>query len=130
MKILRIQGKVVSGSGEGKRFTELAWVKKQITEKLDFIPYPGTLNIKVTEPNFSLKNLSEKTKWMEISPANDFCRGRLVKARFMNNLECAIIIPEVKKYPKDIIELIAPINLREKLKLEDGDVVELGIMLS
>jgi riboflavin kinase len=128
--MVNLRGKVVSGSGEGAKFTELPWVKKQTTEKLGYIPYPGTLNIKLTKAKFSLKNLFKKIKWIEISPVNDFCRGRLIKAHFIDNIECAVIIPEVGNYPKDIVELIAPINLREKFKLEDGDMVEVKIMLS
>lgn len=129
LKIVNLRGKVVSGSGEGARFTELPWVKKQTTEKLGYIPYAGTLNIKLTEASL-FKNLLKKIKWMEISPINDFCRGRLIQARFIDDLECAIIIPEVENYPEDIVELIAPVNLREKFKLEDGDMVEVKITLS
>jgi riboflavin kinase len=127
--MVNLRGKVVSGSGEGAKFTELPWVKKQTTEKLGYIPCPGTLNIKLTEANF-FKDLFKKIKWIEISPVNDFCRGRLIQARFIDDLECAIIIPEVENYPEDIVELVAPVNLREKFKLENGDKVEVKIMLS
>ncbi|NWF87389.1 CTP-dependent riboflavin kinase [Candidatus Bathyarchaeota archaeon] len=128
MKTSHIKGKVISGSGEGAKFTELPWVKEQIVEEVGFTPYLGTLNVKVTEPSL-LKRLLENAKWIEISPVNGFCRGKIVKAHFMDNLECAIIIPEVGNYPEDVIELIAPINLRKKFKLRDGDTVEVKIPL-
>lgn len=128
--MVNLRGKVVSGSGEGAKFTELPWVKKQITEKLGYIPHPGTLNIKLTKTKFSPKNLFKKVKWVEILPVNNFCRGKLVKAYLLDDLECAIIIPEVENYPEDIVELIAPINLREKFKLKDGDSVGVKITLS
>lgn len=126
---LRVKGKVFSGSGEGTKFIKLPWVKKQINEKLGFVPYSGTLNIKLSDGNISLKKLLTKTKAIEISPAKGFCRGRCFLGYFMDNLKCAIVIPEIGNYPEGTIEVIAPINLREKFRLKDGDVVKINIML-
>jgi CTP-dependent riboflavin kinase len=47
----------------------------------------------------------------------------------MGSVECAVVFPEVADYPEDVIELIASTNLREKLHLVDGDLVDLKIML-
>jgi len=127
MKTFRIKGKVFCGRGEGAKFIDLRWVRKQIKEKLGIIPYPGTLNIKVTEGNAELKKFLKRAKPIEILPVTGFCRGRCFKAYLMNNLECVIVIPEIVSYPKNILEVIAPINLREKLQLKDGDVVEAKI---
>jgi len=120
---------VFSGKGEGAKFIKLPWVKKQITEKLGFTPHPGTLNIKLTRESLKLRTLLGKTGAIEISPAAGFHRGRCFKAYLINNLKCAVVIPETPDYPRDIIELIAPINLREKLQLRDGDYVEVKILL-
>jgi riboflavin kinase len=129
LKVTHIKGSVFSGSGDGAKFVELPWAKKQITKKFGFVPYLGTLNIRITGQSLRLKSLLEKLAWIEILPVNGFCRGRLADAYFIDNLKCAIIIPEVENYPDDVLELIAPINLRQKFKLEDGDVVEVKIML-
>jgi len=126
-KSFQLRGKVFSGSGEGAKFIELSWVRKQIAEKLGFVPYPGTLNIKLTEGIAKFK-LLKKAKAIEILPAEGFCRGRCFNACFMDTLKCAIVIPEVENYPEDILEIIAPINLREKFKLKDGDIVDVQIM--
>jgi len=120
---------VFSGKGEGAKFIELPWVRKQITEKLGFTPHPGTLNIKLTRESLKLRTLLGKTGAIEISPAAGFHRGRCFKAYLINNLKCAVVIPETPNYPRDIIELIAPINLREKLQLRDGDYVQVKILL-
>ncbi|MEM2477681.1 MAG: DUF120 domain-containing protein, partial [Thermoproteota archaeon] len=32
-------------------------------------------------------------------------------------------------YPKDILEIIAPVNLRETLGLKDGDEIEITVLL-
>ncbi|MDH5746810.1 MAG: CTP-dependent riboflavin kinase [Candidatus Bathyarchaeota archaeon] len=129
MKTLCIKGMVFSGKGEGAKFIELPWVRKQITEKLGFTPHPGTLNIKLTRESLKLRTLLGKTGAIEISPAAGFHRGRCFKAYLINNLKCAVVIPETPNYPRDIIELIAPINLREKLQLRDGDYVQVKILL-
>ena len=128
-KTLTIKGKVFSGSGEGARFIRLAWVRKQIAEKLGFIPYTGTLNIKLAAESVVIKKSLKNARAIEISPVKGFCRGRCFPAYFMQDSKCAIIIPEVKNYPEDIIEVIAPVNLREKFNLEDGDMVEVRIIL-
>jgi CTP-dependent riboflavin kinase len=48
----------------------------------------------------------------------------------MNILECGIVLPEIENYPKNVVEVIAAVNLREKFRLKDGDTVEVGIILS
>lgn len=129
MKTFKISGKVFSGRGEGAKFIRLQWVRKQIKQKLGFIPYLGTLNIKITDDGAKLEKSLKKAKSIEISPANGFCRGRCFKAYLTNNLECAIVIPRIMNYPKDVLEVIAPINLRGTLQLKDGDAIDVRIWL-
>jgi len=128
LKILHIEGKVFSGRGEGAKFIEPSWVRSQIAEKLGFIPYLGTLNIRVAKGNINLK-LLRKTTGIEILPTRGFCHGKCFKSYFMDDMRCVIVIPEVENYPEDVIEVIAPVNLREKFKLKDGDMVKVKIML-
>ena len=129
MTTLLVKGKVFSGSGEGAKFIQLPWVRKQIAEKLGFIPYPGTLNIKTTGGSRELKELLKNEKAIEISPIEGFCRGRCFKAILIGNLKCAIIVPEIPNYPENTVEIIAQVNLREKFKLKDGDVIEVKIVI-
>ncbi len=119
MKRIELKGTVISGDGNGKKFIELLWVKQQIKEKLDFIPYPGTLNIKLTEKSVKQRKLIEKSPTAKIIPAKGYCSGLLFRA-FIGILECAIVIPEVPDYPETLLEIIAPVNLRKSLQLEDS----------
>jgi len=128
-KVLQIKGRVFSGSGEGAKFVQLPWVRKQIKEKLGFVPYLGTLNVKLTSDSINLENLLEKAKPIEITPKKGFCRGRCFNVFFMGNVKCAVVIPETSDYPKNVIEVIAPVNLRERFRLKDGDIVEIKIMV-
>jgi len=124
---LCIEGKVFSGIGEGANFVKLPWVRRQIIEKLGFTPFAGTLNIRVAEDGTKLKKLLGKARATEILPVAGFHRGKCFKAYLAGSLECAIVIPEVARYPEGIIEIISSANLREKLRLKDNDVVEVKI---
>ena len=119
MKKFKLNGTVFSGRGNGKKFLELSWVKRQITEKLGFTPYPGTLNLKLNKEGIKRRKLLENAPSERITPADGYYNGILFKA-FIGILEVAIVIPEVPAYPKDLLEVIASINLRRTLQLEDG----------
>ena len=43
-----LTGNIVSGVRQGAFFTRLDWFQEQCQEKLDFKPYPGTLNIEIS----------------------------------------------------------------------------------
>ena len=122
MKRTELSGTVFSGGGEGKKFLELPWAKRQIEEKLGFAPYPGTLNVKLTEESMKRRKLLGKVHSIKVCPGGGDCNGLLFKA-FIGTLECAIVIPEVEGYPKDVLEIIAAVNLREALQLKDGTEV-------
>jgi len=129
MKWLQAKGKIFSGEGKGANFIKLPWVKDQIAEKIGFTPYPGTLNIKLTKDSVHVKTLLKSAKAIELSPPQGFCRGKCFKARFMKEINCAVIIPEIEDYPENIIEVIAATNLRSKFQLRDGKIVYVEIMI-
>jgi riboflavin kinase len=126
LKTLCVKGEIFSGRGEGAKFIELAWVKKQMEEKLGFTLFSGTLNVKLTTNSVKMGKLLKKRAGVEILPASGYCRGRLFKAK-LNGVECAVIVPEVVGYPENIVEVVAPVNLREKLCLLDGSPVEVEV---
>lgn len=127
MKSLDIKGTVFSGKGEGATFIRFPWVKKQLTEELGFTPHLGTLNIKLSGENLQLRALLDKAGAKEILPAPGFHRGRCFRAYLMKDVRCGIVIPEIPDYPRNILELVAPIHLREKFQLKDGDFVDVTI---
>ncbi|MBS41450.1 MAG: hypothetical protein CMM83_07020, partial [Rhodospirillales bacterium] len=49
------------------------------------------------------------------------------KAEISGKIKAAIILPDVKNYPDDQVELIASENVRERLSLQDGDQVNIEI---
>ena len=111
-----------TGTGEGKKYLELPWVKRQIEEKLGFTPYLGTLNLLLSKENAKRRKLLETADAMKICPVEGYCSGILHKAH-IGELECGIVLPEVASYPQDYLEVIAADFLRANLQLEDGDEV-------
>ena len=126
LKRIDLSGAVISGGGDGKKFMELPWVKQQVTEKLGFMPYPGTLNVKLNGKSAKQRKLIEKNPSAEICPAEGYYSGLLFKA-FIGIVECAIVLPEVPGYPKSLLEIIAPVNLRKTLQLEDDYEVTVAV---
>ncbi|MEM3874382.1 MAG: DUF120 domain-containing protein [Candidatus Bathyarchaeia archaeon] len=126
-KTVCVKGKIVSGVGEGSFFTMLSWVRRQIREKLGFAPYPGTLNLKLTGEYLDVRKLLEDAKAIEILPEPGYCRGKCFRAYIGHDVVCAVVLPCVENYPRDVLEIIAPSNLREKLKLKNGDELEVRI---
>lgn len=128
MPTIAFEGTVFSGTGEGKKFIQLPWVKRQIQEKLGFTPYAGTLNIHLTDRSIKQKTQLGKAKPLTICPEKDYCTALLSRAQ-INGSECAIILPQVPNYPADVLEIIAPWYLRERLKLSDGSMVKVTVNL-
>jgi riboflavin kinase len=123
-KEVRIRGRVASGLGEGQYYISREGYRRQFSEKLGFDPSPGTLNLQLDEP-FALSDSDPKSVRIEgfCDEGRTFgaCRCRPVK---INGIKGAIVRPERTSYPTTLLELIAPVNLREALGLSDGDVVE------
>jgi CTP-dependent riboflavin kinase len=126
LKTLCLKGRVFSGKGEGAKFVNLSWARKQIEEKLSFTPYSGTLNIRLDEKSTEMKKALMKARGAEILPAPGYCRGRIFQASVMN-VKCAVVIPEVPGYPEDVVEVVSSTNLRQRLHLADGGTVDVKV---
>ena len=135
-----IYGEIESGLGEGAWYISQEEYSKQFQEVLGFIPFPGTLNLRVL-------NLDDLKKISQIRQSEPYIihgfmkKGRYFgdvicyKARFSDGTMGAVIIPSRTHHNKDILEAIAETNLRERLskepgkKLKDGQNVKVEIFL-
>ena len=123
------KGKIVSGLGEGRYYTEQEGYVKQFKEKLKFTPYPGTLNVEIEPVE---KN---KLRFLRKNPAIDidefetcdrsFGAVRCFKAE-INGIEGAIVLPARGHY-SNVLEFISPAFLREELGLKDNDTADVVI---
>jgi riboflavin kinase, archaea type len=125
---LTFEGTVITGEGNGKKYLALPWVKQQVEEKAGFTSFLGTLNLKLTAASIEGRKLLNKTKAATICPAEGYCLGLLFKASIAG-LNCAVIIPQIKNYPENVLEVVAPVNLRNKLKVKDGDAVTISVQV-
>lgn len=128
MESIELCGRVFSSRGEGRKFLELPWVKSQIKQKAGFTPYAGTLNLRLSHEGVKRRELLEEKCAKKILPVEGYCSGKLFEA-FIGKVKCAVVIPEVPGYPRDVLEIIAPFNLREALKLKDGDEVTVKVLI-
>ncbi len=123
-----IKGRVFSGLGKGAYFTQLDWVKQQCLEKLGFIPFAGTLNLRVSEGYLDLAQQVRVEAGIDVVPPSpDFCPAKAIPI-LIGNIKAAIIVPHAEEftdevYSVDIIELIAPVEVKKVLDIKDGDEV-------
>ncbi len=129
MKKISLKGVVTSGMGEGRYYLSIRGYREQFKRKLGFNPYNGTLNLKIIEPNKI--GILKESDGAKIDGFQDgertFGAGKCFPAK-IRNTNCAVIIPERSHY-SDIIEVISTYYLREKLKIRDGDEVEVEVKL-
>lgn len=123
-----IDGTVVTGLGEGSYFMSMNHYKKEIKDKLGFDAYPGTLNIKINNKKSDLfKNFNQiRINGFE-NKGKKFGGVKCFKAK-IKNVEGAIIIPEINKHKKDIIEFISPNHVKSKLNLRNGDKITIELI--
>ena len=118
---LVLDGIITHGLGEGAIFMSMEHYKKEIKEKLGFDAYPGTLNLKVSKEQIdSLKKINPIRIDGYEKDNKTFGGADCYKAR-INNINGSIIIPDINKHKEDIIEFIAPVDLKSELKLKEGD---------
>lgn len=126
------KGRIVSGVGEGKYYTEQRGYVEQFKEKLDFIPYPGTLNVEIEYVERNKLRLLRNyggTKIDEFKTKNRTFGTVLCFNAKINNHKAVIVLP-IRSHYSNILEFISPHCLREKLHLKDGDEVNIIIFLN
>lgn len=126
------KGKVISGLGEGRYYTEQNGYVQQFKEKLGFTPYPGTLNVEIDLVERNKLRLLKGHNAIEIkefkTKNRTFGAVRCFHAK-INGIKGAIVLP-MRSHYSNVLEFISKDFLREKLKIKDGDVVELVIFFN
>ena len=122
-----IRGKVVSGLRRGASFTQLEWAREAFIAQLGIDPFPGTLNVHLDDPVALQRWAGLMHEDHQRIKAGDegFCDARAYPLRLAGRFPGAAIVPEVAGYPDDQIEIIAALNLRQSLSLNDGDGISL-----
>jgi len=123
------KGKVISGLGEGRYYTEQPSYVEQFKKKIGFIPYPGTLNVEIEYVEKNKLRLLKDQRAINIDGFNtknrSFGSVKCFNAK-INSLDGAIVLPNRSHY-SNVLEFISKFYLREKLKLKDNDNVKIII---
>src|SRR3989344_7719 len=114
--LMKIVGKVISGTGEGAFYVEK--YMPYLESVLGFTCHPGTLNVNVgKKPEFNgFKKWTIKPEEEELEEVDCY----LVT---IGEYDGAIVIPHKTRHGEHIIEIVSAVNLREEMKLKDGDEV-------
>lgn len=118
-------GIVKTGLGEGAYYMKLEGYQKQFERRLGYAPFPGTLNLMVSKEIGDRVYDDPSFFTVEGFTANGRSFGGLRAKRCMvsagkEKIDGAIIIPDRTSHGAETVEVIAKVNLRQKLKLADG----------
>lgn len=128
---VHFKGKIISGMGEGKYYTEQKGYADQFKTKLQFTPHPGTLNIEIKPIERNKLRLLKNYGGIlidEFKTKNRTFGGVLCFHATVNGVKGAIVLPKRSHY-SNILEVISPNYLRDKLHLKDEDEVEIIVSL-
>jgi len=125
------KGKLVSGMGEGKYYTGHKGYANQFEKRLGFVAFPGTLNVEIEYIERNKIRLLRSYGGIEIDEfqaENRTFGGVVCFKATINGRKGAIVLPKRSHYAT-VLECISPDNLRESLRLHDGDAVEIVVYL-
>ncbi len=129
----RVRGYVFSGFGEGAYYMSIPYYYEQFVKKLGFKPYLGTLNLKLKGiHDLEVKKLLSSLPGIKIKGFSNGRRtyggAKCFKAK-IRGVDGAVILIERTHYGEDVIEVISSKKLRDELKLNDGDEVEVEVFV-
>jgi CTP-dependent riboflavin kinase len=130
-----LTGIIFSDLGQASSFMALAWVQDSLKECLGYYPFPATLNLrpKAAQDSQIWRRAQSELAGVPLPPAaNGFCSARIFRVAITGQdkgpVEGAILLPEVKDYPSDKIEIVAPMQLKNHLAVQDGDQLTLEFL--
>ena len=130
-----LKGTLVSGMGEGAYYMGLKGYTKQFKSKIGYVPFPGTLNVRLDQKihQESIKQF-ETLDGIKIKSFSDGKRTygwvKCFSAKLNNSISCELIILERTHHDDSVIELISKTCLRKNAKLKDGSKVSIKIEIN
>ena len=129
---VEIKGTLVSGMGEGAYYMSLKGYTKQFKSKIGYVPFPGTLNVKLDQIHFAqtvaqFDNLDGKMIKGFSDGKRTYGWVKCFKGTINKTIECNLIRLERTHHDPSTIELISKVNIRKAGKLKDGSKVTIKI---
>jgi len=132
---VELKGTLVSGMGEGAYYMGLKGYTKQFKSKIGYVPFPGTLNVRLDKKihQEAIKQF-ETLNGVKIKSFSDGKRTygwvKCFSAKLNNSVNCELIILERTHHDDSIIELISKSCLRKNAKLKDGSKILIKIPIN
>ena len=126
-----IKGTVSGGIGEGAYYVDV--YASRFKESLGFVPYSGTLNVRILDDD-SRKAVNKMKQSVPLIVQGFSEGGRTFgdvicyRVKVNDKYEAAIVIAQRTHHGKDVLEIIAPIELRKVMKLKDDDQITLTLV--
>jgi len=129
---IEFKGTIVSGMGEGAYYMSMKGYAKQFKSKLGYVPFPGTLNVKLKDKEFI-----EAKRTLDTHPGimiNGFSDGkrtygwvRCYPSKINNSIDAALITLERTHHDDSVIELISKENIKKTTKLSTGSQISIRV---
>lgn len=130
MSTRRYRGSVRPGRGLGAPRMSLPGVLDAFGAIVDFQPVPGTLNV-VLARDIDADVLDRRLPASAFEPTWGADHGqagyRWAPVRIAHRYRGIAFQAEEAGYPRDMVELVASVRLRDALEVDDGDVIEFEI---
>ena len=126
-----IKGSIVTGIGEGAYYVDI--YSSKLRESLGFEPYLGTLNVKIDDDE-SRKAVGRMKNTPPLVLSGFTYEGRTFgdvicyRVKVNKKIEAAIVIAQRTHHSEDILEVVAPIDIRNALGLNDNDKITLTVL--
>ena len=132
---VEIKGTLVSGMGEGAYYMGLKGYTKQFKSKIGYVPFPGTLNVRIDQKihQEAIKQF-ETLNGIKIKSFSDGKRTygwvKCFPAKLNNSVSCDLILLERTHHDNSVIELISKTCLRKTAKLKDNAKISIKIPIN
>lgn len=132
LPMVNIEGIVFSGMRDGAYYVTRDGYRKQFSEKLGFDPYPGTLNLRLrTNSDIQARRILDMYPCIVIEGFENGQRtygsARSFKCTINGQTQGAVLLIRRTHHAENVMEIISPFHLRERLGLKDGDKVTITV---
>lgn len=129
---IEFMGNIISGMGEGAYYMSMKGYTKQFKSKLGYIPFPGTLNVKLKDKKFvEAKRELDAHEGIKIDGFSDGKRTygwvKCYPAKINNSVDGMIITLERTHYDDSILELISHTSIKKAAKLSTGSQISIRV---
>lgn len=129
-----LNGVLVAGMGEGKYYMSLKGYTKQFRDKIGYVPFPGTLNVKLDKKE-QIESLRQLTN-LDGTKIDGFSDGKRTygwvkcfSCRINGKVDAQLILLERTHHDLSTIEIISKTEIRKRLGLKNGSAISVRVSI-